>query len=181
MICHPDAFQERYRKGGTENIGLELTFDTLKKKFDITYTRSPFKISDNIIFLGEIPRNNAFEAKTTSFQLENGREDFVMDDSALAIVKNDQLVVITGCSHSGICNIIEYAKQVTGIDNVHAVIGGFHLKYNDNQTAETISYFKKLKIERVYPSHCTELPALFAFYNAFNIQQLKSGTILTFN
>ncbi len=190
LICHPDVFQKRYRKNGDlpcpsgrqgENIGLELSFKELKNKFDITYTRLPFEVSKNIIFLGEIPRNNSFEAQTTTFELDDKKDDFIIDDSGLVIKLEDEIVIISGCAHSGICNMIEYAKKVTGINKIRAVIGGFHLKYNNQQTQETIKYLKSQDIAEVYPSHCTELPALAAFYDEFKIKHLKSGMVLNFN
>jgi 7,8-dihydropterin-6-yl-methyl-4-(beta-D-ribofuranosyl)aminobenzene 5'-phosphate synthase len=180
LICHPDVFQKRYRKGSKENIGLVLSFNELKSKFDILYTRLPFEVSKNIIFLGEIPRLNSFESQTTSFVLENNTDDFIIDDSGLVIKLEDEIVIIAGCAHSGICNIIEYAKKITGINKIRAVIGGFHLKHNDHQTKETINFLKKQDIKDLYPSHCTELPALCAFYNEFKIKHLKAGMILNF-
>ncbi len=181
LICHPDVFQERYRKNGDENIGLELSFKELKNKFDITYTRLPFEVSKNIIFLGEIPRNNSFEAQTTTFELDDKKDDFIIDDSGLVIKLEDEIVIISGCAHSGICNMIEHAKSITGINKIRAVIGGFHLKYNNQQTQETIKYLKSQDIAEVYPSHCTELPALAAFYDEFKIKHLKSGMVLKFD
>jgi 7,8-dihydropterin-6-yl-methyl-4-(beta-D-ribofuranosyl)aminobenzene 5'-phosphate synthase len=180
LVCHPDVFQKRYRKNDNENIGLELTFKELKAKFDILYTRIPYEISPNIIFLGEIPRSTNFESQTTTFELENKEEDFVIDDSGLVIKLNREIVVISGCAHSGICNIIEHAKSVTGISKIRAVIGGFHLKYDNHQTKETINYLKSQEIDEIYPSHCTELPALAAFYNEFKCKHLKAGMILNF-
>ena len=180
LICHPDVFQKRYRKNDAENIGLELSFKELKSKFDILYTRIPYEVSPNNIFLGEIPRSNNFESQTTTFELENKTDDFVIDDSGLVIKLNNEIVVISGCAHSGICNIIEHAKSVTGISKIRAVIGGFHLKYNNHQTIETIKYLKSQDIDEIYPSHCTELPAMAAFYNEFKCKHLKSGMVLTF-
>jgi 7,8-dihydropterin-6-yl-methyl-4-(beta-D-ribofuranosyl)aminobenzene 5'-phosphate synthase len=80
----------------------------------------------------------------------------------------------------GICNIVEYAKKVTGIMDVKAVLGGFHLKEQNEQTRQTIDYFKKSGIEQVCPSHCTELPALAAFYDAFQNRQIKTEMVLEF-
>lgn len=180
LICHPNAFQKRFRKGGHENIGLELSFRELRRKYEIVYTRSSYKISENIYFLGEIPRINSFESKTTPFVLENEKDDFVLDDSALAVILHNELIVISGCAHSGICNIVEHAKQITGIKKVKAVLGGFHLKHQNNQTTETINYFKSHGISEIYPSHCTALPALAAFYQAFGKDQIKAGTMLEF-
>ncbi|NOQ24185.1 MAG: MBL fold metallo-hydrolase [Bacteroidales bacterium] len=180
LICHPGIFQKRYQKNGDENIGLDLSFDELKKRFEIITSTESYKVSENIIFLGEIPRLNSFESKTTTFVLENNEDDFIIDDSGLVIQLNNEIVIVSGCAHSGICNMIEHAKKITGISKIRAVIGGFHLKYNNYQTQATIEYLKTQDIEELYPSHCTELPALSAFQNEFNIKQLKSGMILNF-
>ena len=177
LICHPGAFIKRYRKNDSLNIGLDLSYEEIKKRFEIIESKEPYSISEDIIYLGEIPRLNSFESKTTAFVDERGDNDFVFDDSALAITVKDELVVVSGCSHSGICNIVEYAKSITKREKVKAVFGGFHLKGNDLQTKETVKYFKKNNIMQVYPSHCTELPALTAFYNEFEIEQVKTGMI----
>jgi len=182
LICHPEVFHPRFRKGGTENIGIELTIEELQKRFEIITSRKPYPISHDIIFLGEVPRKNSFEAQTTPFVYKNGEDDFVIDDSGLVIKINQgtELVLISGCAHSGICNMIEYAKKITGIHKFRAVIGGFHLKQNNKQTQQTIEYLKNQDIQEIFPSHCTELPALCAFYNAFQINHLKSGMRLKF-
>lgn len=182
LICHPEVFHPRFRKGETENIGIELSLDELQKRFHIITSRKPYPISHDIIFLGEVPRINSFEAQKTSFEYNNGNEDFVIDDSGLIIKINQgkELVLISGCAHSGICNMMEYAKKITGINRFRAVIGGFHLKYENEQTMETINYLKKQNIQEIFPSHCTELPALCAFYKNFETKQLKSGMELKF-
>jgi len=180
LICHPEVFQKRFGKGRDYNIGLELSSDELHERFDVITSSKPYPISKSIIFLGEIPRTNDFESQTTTFELENGKDDFVADDSGLVIKLNNEIIIISGCAHSGICNMIEYAKQITGISKIRAVIGGFHLKHNNIQTQETIKYLKKQDIKELYPSHCTELPALSAFYNEFGMKHLKAGMILNF-
>ncbi len=181
LLCHPDAFKKRYSKMNQSNIGLDLSYEVLNNKFELIVSSTPYHISENIIFLGEIPRLNDFESQKTSFVDSNSDADFVPDDSALAIVVRDELIVITGCSHSGICNIVEYAKETTGIKNVKTVMGGFHLKENDIQTKRTIQYFKEKKIKNILPSHCTRLPALAAFYNEFEIKQVQTGMVFHFN
>ncbi len=180
LWVHPGAFIKRYRKRDFSPVGLSLSKADLEKKFRITESKSPVQITKNLFFLGEIPRKNDFEAKTTSFTDHLKNEDFVPDDSALAAIVNNELIVITGCSHSGICNITEHAKRVTGISKVGAVLGGFHLKFQDEQTWKTIACLKELQTDRIFPSHCTELPALAAFYNEFKKPQLKTGIILEF-
>ncbi len=180
LITHPASFSKRFRKSDQSPVGLSLTKEKLLKKFNITESQRPVRITENLYFLGEIPRLNDFESKTTSFEFEDGSADFVPDDSALAAIVNNELVVITGCSHSGICNICEHAKIATGISKIKAVIGGFHLKNRDRQTIDTIEYFRKNGVEKLHPSHCTELPALTAFYNEFKCEQVKTGMEFNF-
>lgn len=180
LLCHPGVFIRRYHKNDDVHIGLELSREELEQRFQIILSGTPYKISDKIIFLGEIPRRNAFESKSTAFMDEHGKEDYIPDDSALTMVVNDELVVVSGCAHSGICNIIEYARDVTGVKKVNTVIGGFHLKSDDRQTKETIQYLKDLQIAKVLPSHCTQLPALAAFYREFQMEQVRAGMVFHF-
>lgn len=98
-----------------------------------------------------------------------------MDDSALVFKTGEGLVIISGCAHSGICNTVEYAKQVSGIDRVFAVLGGFHLKGGDRLTERTIDYLMKSNIESIRTSHCTQFDALVQFANAFGSKPFASG------
>lgn len=180
LIAHPEAFIKRYRRNDKSPIGLQLSKTELENKFKLITSEKPYQINDSIVFLGEIPRLNDFESQTTPFEDENGNPDFVPDDSALAITENNALTVVTGCSHSGICNIVDYAQKVTGIKVVNAVIGGFHLKQNNKQTQQTIAFLKEQKVKNIYPSHCTDLKALIAFSKEFDIIQLKTGMNLKF-
>ncbi|HBH48706.1 MAG TPA: MBL fold metallo-hydrolase [Bacteroidales bacterium] len=180
LITHPMAFMERFRGNDNSYIGLGLTKDEIVDRYDLITTREPYKIADNIYYLGEIPRQTEFESKTTPFVDKSRQPDYVPDDSAICMVQNDELIVISGCAHSGICNTILHAQKVTGISKVKAVIGGFHLKANNKQTKETIHFLKNQNIENVFPSHCTELDALAAFWKEFNISQVKTGAIVKF-
>ncbi len=175
LICHPYAFIKRFRKSDNSYIGLNKNWKFYNRQFKIITSTKPYKINDDIIFLGEIPRTTDFEAKTTAYIDEKGNPDFVPDDSAIVIKINDTIAIIAGCSHSGICNITKYAQKITGIEKISLIIGGFHLKKNDTQTQKTIECLQKINPEKIYPSHCTQLPALAQFYNHFKIEQVKTG------
>ncbi|HDR67754.1 MAG TPA: MBL fold metallo-hydrolase [Bacteroidaceae bacterium] len=180
VITHPDAFIKRYRKKDHSYIGLSLSREEVEQKFTLITSEGPYYLSDEIIFLGAIPRLNDFESLSTAFLSEDETDDFVPDDSGLAIIHQGDLIVISGCSHAGICNTIENAKKVTGINRVKAVLGGFHLKNIDHVTDKTIQFLKDNHISGIYPSHCTELPALTAFYSAFKTFQVKTGSVFIF-
>lgn len=181
LITHPKSFIKRYRKTDMTPVGLSLSKELIEQQFKLITTGKPYYISDSMIFLGEIPRLNNYEAQSTTFVTKDGEADFVPDDSALVVILDESLIIVTGCSHSGICNIIDYAKKITGVDTIKAVIGGFHLKKNNKQTEETIAYLKEQNIQHIYPSHCTELPALMALHNAFGVTQVKTGMTFNFN
>jgi 7,8-dihydropterin-6-yl-methyl-4-(beta-D-ribofuranosyl)aminobenzene 5'-phosphate synthase len=180
LICHPGCFVKRYRKADNLYIGLKKSKDELTKIFNLVTSSKPYQIADKIIYLGEIPRTTDFESKNTSFVLDGGTPDFVMDDSAIALLLDKGLFVITGCGHAGVVNTLEHAKNVTGKKRIYGIMGGFHLKKINRQTQETIHYLKENKVKHVYPSHCTIMPALTAFYASFGIKQVKTGEIFNF-
>lgn len=180
LICHPGCFVKRYRKADYSYIGLKNSKEELSEKFNLVKSSEPYHINDKIVFLGEIPRIIDFESKHTTFILDGGIPDFVMDDSAIALLSDKGLFVITGCGHAGLINTLEHAKKVTGENTIYGVMGGFHLKKADLQTKETIRYLQKNRVKHVYPSHCTEHPALELFYKNFGTNTVKTGDIFTF-
>lgn len=180
LLCHPGCFVKRYRAADHSYIGMKNSRAELAERFELITSKVPYKISDRIVFLGEIPRLTDFESQKTPFSFEDGTSDFVMDDSAIVFVMDEGLFVITGCGHAGIVNTLEYARKVTGESRLYGVTGGFHLKKQDRQTKETIRYLEKNKVKHVFPSHCTGFPALMEFAGSFRLRPLKTGDILTF-
>lgn len=156
LICHPDFMFTRISKRTGNNNGLNQNREELQEKFNLIESKNPYYISDKIIFLGEIERKNDFEiGKNLPAFDENGNTYVHLDDSGLVIKTEKGLVVISGCSHSGICNTIEYAKAITGEKRVAMVIGGFHLKEVNEQTISTIEYMKENNVEKIMLAHCT--------------------------
>lgn len=180
LLCHPGCFRKRYRKLGEENIGIALEREEIEKRFRVQRSAKPVQLSEHLWFLGEVPRLNDFEAKTTKYVLEDGSPDFITDDSGLAVTTEKGLVVLSGCAHSGICNMVEHAKKVTGMDHVEAVIGGFHLRVVNKQTRQTVQWMKDAGIPRLMPSHCTMGPALELFQELRGSEELLAGSSLQF-
>jgi 7,8-dihydropterin-6-yl-methyl-4-(beta-D-ribofuranosyl)aminobenzene 5'-phosphate synthase len=175
LICHPGCFAERYRKSDHSYIGLEYSQEELEEKFELIIAAAPYQIHEKVFFLGEIPRITDFESKHTTFVLAGGEPDFVMDDSALAMILKDGLFVITGCGHSGIVNTLEHAMKVTGTKKLFGIMGGFHLKTLDKQTKKTLQYLKEKELHHVYPAHCTEDPVMSLLITYPGAKKLKSG------
>lgn len=156
LICHPDFMLTRISRRTGNNNGLNQTREELAHRFNLIESREPYNINDKIIFLGQIERNNDFEKgrNLPAFD-ENGEIYQHLDDSGLAIKTEKGLIVISGCSHSGICNTVEYAKKITNTDRILAVMGGFHLKEINECTLKTIEYMKQNNVQKVYLAHCT--------------------------
>ena len=162
LICHPEVME----KLPTEESA------TLSRDFEFRPSANPVEFAPGIFFLGEIPR-------ITSFEDGDFDGDNMQDDSAIAIKTEKGVVVISGCSHAGICNICEYAKKVTGLP-LYAVIGGFHLFEENKEAVEgTLNYFQMEMPEHLYPMHCVDFPTLSRFHHQFATKKFAAGDIIS--
>ena len=176
IVTHPDTFLPKQEDD--DDIGASRLEQKFKKNYLFSLTKEPVQLTEKLLFLGEIPQLVSFEPRKQVGETEkNGSfvPDFVLDDSALVYQGKEGLHLITGCSHSGICNICEYAKQVTGVDKIIAVIGGFHLFEEDKQLIQTVDYFKKQQFEKLYPSHCVSFKAKAFIHNYIPIEEVGVG------
>ena len=151
VLAHPDCFERKYYQ--ERFIGSPFSKEEMEKEFKLILSKEPYFITEDIVFLGQVPRITSFEGKVPIGRRENGEGDFVLDDSALSIKTKKGLVIISGCSHSGICNIIEYSKEVCKENNIYVLLGGFHL-FDKEVTDKTVEFIKKQTLEKIYPAHC---------------------------
>lgn len=176
IIAHPDIFRQRFENN--ESIGTPFSFNQLKTKYNVTLTKEPVSINNKLTFLGEIPCYFEFEKREPIGVVRNDSmetPDFVMDDTALAYNTGQGLFIITGCSHSGICNIIEYAKYICNEKKIIGVIGGFHLLSTSERLNQTISYFKENSIKEIYPCHCVSFTAKAEIHKHIPIYEVGVG------
>ncbi|MFA8436252.1 MAG: MBL fold metallo-hydrolase [Marinifilaceae bacterium] len=180
LITHPHSFIKRFREKDFSHIGLPFSREQAMQRYDLVESIGPHWLSDNMVFLGQIPRRFDFEEGPSFFVKEDGSPDPVEDDSALVVKHSKGLVVITGCAHSGVCNTVAYAREVCKEERVHAVLGGFHLKKRNPRTMKTVEYLKNLGVDRVLPTHCTGIEPLMEFYREFGGKPLHAGACLLF-
>lgn len=153
LIAHPNCTYKRWWKDDHSHYsGLNLSKDEIENRFNTCFQKQSYQIFENVFFLGEIDRKIPVVLKKWVF--ENGENDEILDDSGVAINTQNGIIVISGCSHSGICNIVEQAKIVTGNSEVLAVIGGFHLRQLDEYTDSVIKYMRN-NVKEVILAHCT--------------------------
>lgn len=183
LVAHPDVFTSR-RVEGMEEIGPNLTADQVSEHFNLFMTKEPFYLTANLVFLGEIPRGNSFEARQPLGEIRTAhcsQPDFLLDDSALAYKSPEGLVIITGCSHSGICNIISASRDILGESRIVDVIGGLHLlQPPKEQLRKTTGFLKEISPLAIHACHCTDLPSKIALSKVVNNKEVGVGLVLEY-
>lgn len=177
IIAHPDIFNHKYID--SLMIGSEMSKEELETYCSLTLSKAPVKISNNLTYLGEIPQHFSFEPRIPIGMIKQGMNlipDLLFDDSALVYHSESGLFIITGCSHSGICNIIETAKQLCNEQRILGVIGGFHLFDVDDRLYKTIDYLKSCNTSMLYPCHCVSFKAKAEMNQSLPITEIGSGT-----
>ncbi|APH39672.1 MBL fold metallo-hydrolase [Methanohalophilus halophilus] len=184
LLCHSLALTPTIFEN-TTHIGNIINDEVLKKYFDLNLTTKPFWVTENLVFLGEIPRQLEFETTEAIGEKQNPKGDTtpdeIYDDSALAWCSEKGIVIITGCSHSGICNITEYAKQVCKNDTIIDIIGGFHLlSASRQQLRNTAEYLYQRNVKDIHPCHCTDLEAKIFLSGYCNVREVGVGSTFKF-
>lgn len=181
LIAHPEAFTSVLGEG-TSEFGSLMSQDKLAKHFDLHFSTKPLWVTPTLVWLGEIPRQFDFE-NLQKFGRKEGAtvEDHVPDDTALVYMSQQGLVIITGCSHSGICNITEYAKKICNDNRVADIIGGLHLMDPEPiQLEGTLDYVQKLRLEKIHACHCTDLNSKIALSSVVKVEEVGVGLQLEY-
>jgi len=170
VYIHPAAFSRREKRlpDGTVVEMSPPDMDAMSRAGAAFYpTPGPVSLwDDRILVSGTIDRTVRFERTNPVYFIEKEGQmvpDLFDDDQAVILnLKGKGLVVITGCAHAGIINTLTYAKKITGIHTVHAVIGGFHLSgsFFSPIISETIHELKQIHPTWIVPLHCTGWEAI---------------------
>jgi len=172
---HPGLFNDSYifeGKNYYRYIGIPFREEILKAKGAKFKFNTNFRaIISDMMLSGEIPRKTPFEKGDNRLFIKRKEgyvKDVVVDDQTLILNTDKGLVIILGCSHSGIINILNYIINKTGQTHIHTIIGGTHLGVADNETLDrSIDALKHFDIENIGVSHCTGLKASAKLYQEF--------------
>ena len=175
LVAHPGLFRRVVSHGLM--IGCPYPRTKLERYFELCLSAEPLALTEDLFYLGQIPRFFPDQEDQAVRQGEDG-PDRNLDDTALAYRGREGVYVITGCSHSGISNIVEQAKRVTGQSRVMGVIGGFHLRALDERSAAIVEYLQGEDIPYLYPCHCTALSVKVAMGQRMHIEEVGTGTRL---
>ena len=171
LYCHP--LIDEYKEHNGLDISMPLKPAELPANFRVHRERKPVMISEHIMYLGEIER--------TIQKVRPLGNDYLYDDTAMVYVGRKGSFIITACSHSGIINIVEYVKKLTGNDHITGIIGGFHMQNDEELNREVCQYMKDEDIEIIYPCHCTDLKAKIALGRVCRIAEIGVSTCIEIN
>ncbi|NLE03645.1 MAG: MBL fold metallo-hydrolase [Crenarchaeota archaeon] len=185
LIGHPFCLYPRPTPP-LHDVGSLISEDRARLHFKVHWSKEPFWLTDKLVFLGEIPRKFAFEGKNpypSTIIMPDGskKPDLLLDDSALVYKSQKGLVIFAGCSHSGICNTIEYAKEVCQEKRIVDILGGLHLlKPSPEQLVGTCNFMKSVNPTAVHACHCTSLASLVALASTCSIKGAGVGLQLEY-
>jgi 7,8-dihydropterin-6-yl-methyl-4-(beta-D-ribofuranosyl)aminobenzene 5'-phosphate synthase len=178
LVVHPDVWlRRRLAIPGREPWELPAMSEAKIRSagFQVIEARRPSALlGGGILVTGEIERTTEFEQGLPVHEaFRDGQwqpDPLLRDDQALvANVRGKGLVVITGCGHAGVVNTVRYARKITGVDRVYALLGGFHLAglLYEPIIPPTVEALREIGPEVIAPSHCTGWRAVHALADAF--------------
>jgi 7,8-dihydropterin-6-yl-methyl-4-(beta-D-ribofuranosyl)aminobenzene 5'-phosphate synthase len=194
LILHPTAFRKSRHLKVSDELKIKLpslSKDKIREaELSLIESKDPRTLLDELmLFLGEIPKRTAFEKGFPRMFYDDAdgqpKWDPIEEDSAVVIhLKGKGLVILSGCAHSGIINTVKYAQEITGLNNIHVVMGGFHLTGADFEPIiePTTEALKALDPDYVIPTHCTGRKAVINIEKEMPDQFLlnMSGTRMVF-
>jgi 7,8-dihydropterin-6-yl-methyl-4-(beta-D-ribofuranosyl)aminobenzene 5'-phosphate synthase len=149
-----------FKKGYLESLGANFILST-----------DFIRVEKGMFLTGEVPRVTSFEKPDPRLVCETDgkmNQDILLDDQSLIIDTEKGLILILGCAHSGMVNIINHVIQKTNKDHFYAILGGTHLDFlTPEQLEESIKFVKEMKIEKIGVSHCTGMRAAFRLHQEF--------------
>ncbi len=184
VYLHPKAMEPKYslKSGACRSIGISRDGQLAVAEKDlaggVVFVNGRTEIGDRIVLTGPVPRHTPFEDTGGHFYRDAGCTcpDDLTDDQSLYFESEKGLVVVLGCAHSGVVNILDAIRQWTDAQAFYAVIGGMHLVHADsNRINETIRAFQRYDIQYIAPLHCTGSSAMRQLKDTFNDRCLFFG------
>lgn len=191
IFCHPYALEAQYVKRTDTYFyrGLPYNLEELRRLGACFHTSTePVWLSEDIVLSGEVPLRTDFESPSDICYLKIDGEykpSPVLDDQALFVRTDQGLLVLTGCAHRGIINTLLYARELTGEEKIHLVVGGTHLLNTPiRQQEQTVDMLQKLKVHKIGVSHCTGLNPACYLYQSIGSEKFffnNAGTSIRFS
>ena len=191
IVAHPWIFRRNLvKEENFKHVGMrETREETEKYGAEWILDSQPRKLMEGVTTTGEITKEERvdFEKEVTLglYTIEDGMliRDDMLDDTSLVIQTGEGLIIVSGCSHAGIVSITKKAKQITCVQNITAIIGGYHqIDAENERIKKTVKSLKELKVKKIYTGHCTGLRAECEFLREFGdrFEKIYSGKKVRF-
>jgi len=172
IYLHPAAVEPKFSKrtSGAESIGMPDSALKAIKNREVIWTEKPTQVFDGVKVTGQVPRINNFEDVGGDFFVDANCEkpDGLLDDQTLFIETPRGVVVVFGCAHAGVVNILHCIAELSEKKRLYAVLGGMHLLRASKERIErTVTVFKDYDLEKIGPAHCTGNDATKKFKSVF--------------
>jgi len=172
IYLHPAAVEPKFSKKafGAKLIGMP---DSARKAIgdrEVIWTEMPTQIFPGVTVTGQVPRINDFEDVGGAFFLDENcqKADELLDDQTLFIETSKGLVIVFGCAHAGVVNILHRITDLSEKKQFYAVLGGMHLLRASNERIErTKLVFNEYDLQKIGPAHCTGSKPMEKFKTAF--------------
>jgi 7,8-dihydropterin-6-yl-methyl-4-(beta-D-ribofuranosyl)aminobenzene 5'-phosphate synthase len=165
ITAHPDIFRPKYtkRNGEMRYIGIPYSQEAIEGWGALLrLSEGPVEVAPGIITTGVVPRVTPFEGRDEDLLVKEGygfAEDKLLDDLSLLIDTPQGQVLLLGCAHAGLINIVSHVKALTGRNSFLWVTGGTHLGfYGPERLEEVLRELQAFPIDNLGASHCTGLP-----------------------
>ncbi len=188
IYAHPEIFKLHYTSFPIERyIGIPFRKEQLKSLgANFVWIRTPTEIFPQVFLSGEVPRNTPFEkADDQLFIKVNNQKipDPMLDDMSLFIKTEKGLIIILGCAHSGVINIIKHAQEITKEKRIYGIIGGTHLEHvSSEQFKNTLANLIQFSPTLICANHCTGLSVALKLKETFGskFQFATTGEVISF-
>jgi 7,8-dihydropterin-6-yl-methyl-4-(beta-D-ribofuranosyl)aminobenzene 5'-phosphate synthase len=185
LILHPDAWRDREIRFPDVTIHMPppSRADIEREGIEIREERAPTLLVDRALLVtGQVERTTSFEpGLPVQYALVNGtweRDAETWDDQGIVVhVRGKGLVVLSSCSHAGVINILRNARTVTGVDHLHAFVGGLHLTgaIMEPLIPRTLDELATLSPDFLVAGHCTGWRATHELSRRFPSAYLQTG------
>lgn len=154
IYAHPDFQIERYSMRGKRLVPVSYSGPEIK---DFNRIKNLSEIDNNMFLTGEIKgAENYLNEKYKRKNNSGHKTDDFSDDISLYFEGKNGLIIILGCSHKGVKNIIKEIMNKSGLNKIDKIIGGMHLMNTDKTKLKELSeFFEKINPAEIYPLHCT--------------------------
>ncbi|MGC9505841.1 MBL fold metallo-hydrolase [Baaleninema sp.] len=169
LYVHPESFKPKYSPRGEISAPLRDPEELQRRVKRLVVTADPTEIVPGVWLTGTVPRNHPLEDTGGQFwnDAEHQQVDELLDDRTLFVETPKGIVVVLGCAHAGIINILDDIRELTQ-SSIYAVMGGMHLlRASEERLAATVETLSQYDIQHIGANHCTGTKAVARLWEHF--------------